>query len=263
MKRTTYFPVTTLFLFLGALVVGCEVSAPADDDDDDGSGGTPSGSSGTSGTGGGGHPLAPYAHAYCEQRVACACPQVDGLSVEACTNQLLALSPGANADFDVDADCVAYRVAQLDRTACAGADPDGYGCMDQCQMMVGRAQLGAPCSLSGGVDQICAAGLRCDFLADAPTCLPLCPNLSAGQACSNPFDCGPGLACTSAEICEPESGEGQPCGIGDCASGLHCTHETCVRTPGIGEPCPDNFCGPGAECTTDGVCVAGSPMICF
>lgn len=110
----------------------------------------------------------------------------------------------------------------------------------------------------------CPAGLGCHDTTPGGVVVSVCvPDLDLGAACDPEASrCGPGLQCSgtgSAARCvyaEPEAG--QPCNMGNCASGLACVMGTCQTLAALGARCdatqPFGTCASPGYCGLDGVC---------
>jgi hypothetical protein len=147
----------------------------------------------------------------------------------------------------------------------------------------------APIPLGGVCDSpsaLCAPGLRCVMTSgSAQVTCGTPPVAAAGQSCTYPATCQPGLVCapdaTGSPICRPPRSDGtcQPPTygeLGDCAAGTVCDASTmrCAPYPSLGQSCILLCTGParciggvcrspgpvGMPCTTNADCIEGNCM---
>jgi len=110
----------------------------------------------------------------------------------------------------------------------------------------------APAVAPGGLchyDEQCLDGY-CDTSSSCPgTCLA---RVAAGATCTTRGQCRAGLTC-SGLVCQPLSGDGEPCGFG-CLDGLFCAGGSCDAPRPEGAACTLDFhCERGLDCSS-GVC---------
>lgn len=147
----------------------------------------------------------------------------------------------------------------LDQQCAAGARfcADGLGCRpsdNTCQL---GPTAGQACLLNPPAQYVCGSGLGCDFTASGSLCAPL---TDAGAACNTDRTCTAATFCDGAtQLCTARHAAGDRCSQpNECVPGLECAFAPggprCRPIPTTAQPC-DTACvtgwackGPGGEC---------------
>jgi len=174
-----------------------------------------------------------------------------------CTTYGPSCGYGLYCDYTSTGRCVQ---GPAEGTACAaGYCGNGYYCSSS-NTCLRYGRSGASCP--GGWE--CDNSFYCDTTRSPQTCQPFPEDpikRTAGDDCTNPYTCGPGLYCGDGNLCAANTTPaGQHCDYYDqCASGLLCTYNqnladyVCARPPQSGEACLTGHgqCAYGLACRSN------------